>query len=106
MFNMQKMMKQAQQMQQKMKEAQERLKATEFEGIAGGGMVKVKMTGDHITTKIDIDKNLVDTADEKETLEDLLIVALNDAKNKIADETASVMGEATGGLKLPEGMGF
>jgi len=106
MFNMQKMMKQAQQMQQKMKEAQEKLKATEFEGVAGGGMVKVKMTGDHITTKIDIDKNLVGTAEEKETLEDLLIVALNDVKNKIAEETAGVMEEATGGLKLPEGMGF
>lgn len=104
MFNMQKMMKQAQQMQQKMKEAQAKLQATEFEGTAGGGIVTVIMKGDYTTISVDIDKNLVGDAEEKETLEDLLIVALNDVKNKIAKAMVDSMSDATGGLKLPAGM--
>jgi len=70
-------MKQAQEMQEKMQKAQEDVASLEIEGQAGGGLVKVVMTGRHELRKVDIDPGLL--ADDKEMLEDLVAAAVNDA---------------------------
>lgn len=79
--NMQQLMKQAQQMQQKMAEAQEEVDNAEAEGNAGGGMVKVLVTGNKTLKSIKIDPSVCDPEDT-EMLEDLIIAALNDAYAK------------------------
>ena len=75
MFNMQKMMKQAQEMQFKMEEMQEKLKDIQVEAESGGGMIKVQMLCNGVVQKIDIDESLVNS--DKETLEDLIVAAIN-----------------------------
>lgn len=100
MMNMQNIMKQAQMMQRKMEEAQAKLAETEVEGSAGGGMVKVTITGKANMKKISIDKSLMN-ANEVDILEDLIIAAFNDAKTKADTLTESSMSGITGGIKLP-----
>lgn len=101
-MNLQKMMKQAQDMQQKMADMQAKLESEEAEGSSGGGLVKVRINGKNMMLKVTIDDSLM-KADEKEVLEDLLIAAYNDARGKI-DETASTqMSQITSGLSLPPG---
>ena len=78
MTNIGNMMKQAQQLQKKMSEAQEKLKSIEVEGISGGGMVKVIVNAKGDIKKIDIDKSIIDP-NEKEMIEDLILAAINDA---------------------------
>ncbi len=102
-MNIQKMMKQAQQMQQKITDLQEELEKREVEGVAGGGMVKVTLSGKNAMLKLSIDDSLMDK-DEKEMLEDLIIAAHNDAKKKVEDMFAEEMGKVTSGLGLPPGM--
>ena len=87
MTNIGNMMKQAQQLQKKMSEAQEKLKSIEVEGISGGGMVKVIVNAKGDIKKIDIDKSIIDP-NEKEMIEDLILAAINDAKRK-AENVAS-----------------
>jgi hypothetical protein len=103
MKNFGNMMKQAQQMQAKMAEMQERLGELEVEGHAGGGLVAVALNGKGEARKVKIDKTLCDP-EETEVLEDLLVAAFNDAKVKVEaqvqEETSKVMGD----LKLPPGM--
>lgn len=102
-MNLQKMMKQAQQMQQKMAEMQAKLEEEESEGSAGGGMVKIVLTGKSEMKKISIDESLLDK-EEKDMLEDLIIAAFNDAKKKVEDNVNSKMADITGGMNLPAGM--
>ncbi len=102
MKNLADIMKQAGQMQARMAEMQARLEATTIEGQSGGGMVKVKMTGKSVVTRLDIDPSLL-KADEKEILEDLIIAALSDAKNKAENIMAAEMKTVTGGMPLPPG---
>lgn len=102
-MNLQKMMKQAQQMQTKLVEMQEKLAEEESEGSSGGGMVKVVLNGRSEMKKINIDDSLMDKS-EKEMLEDLIIAAFNDAKKKVEDNAAARMSEITGGMQLPPGM--
>lgn len=102
-MNIQKMMKQAQQMQQKITDLQAELEQREVEGVAGGGMVKVTLSGKHALLKLHIDDALMEKS-EKEMLEDLLIAAHNDAKKKVEDMFADEMGKVTSGLGLPAGM--
>ena len=97
------MMKQAQQMQEKMGSLQEELAQLEVTGTSGGGMVKLTMTGKHEVKKIDIDPSLM-SADEREVLEDLLAAAFNDAKTKVEEMMKEKMAELTGGMQLPPGM--
>lgn len=101
-MNLQKMMQQAQQMQQKMADMQAKLEAQEIEGASGGGMVKVRLNGKNHLLKVQIDDSLM-KPDEKEVLEDLLVAAYNDAKNKVDDNFSEQMGQLTGGLNLPPG---
>ncbi len=103
MKNLGQMMKQAQQMQAKMAEMQETLDKVEITGSAGGGMVSVTMTGKGEMRKVKIDPKLADPADV-EVLEDLIIAAGNDAKQKVEAHVAEKMRELTGGLSLPPGM--
>jgi len=99
MMNIQRLMKQAQEMQKKMQEEQERLSNTEIEGISGGGMVKIVMNGKMAVKKISIDKSIVDPEDV-EVLEDLVLAAFNDAKDKIDAKMEDSMSSLTGGLNL------
>ncbi|HAB48314.1 MAG: YbaB/EbfC family nucleoid-associated protein [Betaproteobacteria bacterium] len=95
------LMKQAQQMQDNMKKAQEELAHVEVEGQAGAGMVKAIVTARNEVRRVMIDPSLL--ADDKEMLEDLVVAALNDALRK-ADEAAQAhMGKLTQGLPLPPG---
>lgn len=102
-MNLQKMMKQAQQMQKKMEEAQAKIAEMEVEGQAGGGMVKVTLSGKGEAKKVTIDPKAVDP-DDVEMLEDLIVVALNDGRSKVDAASGDAMGDAMGGMQLPPGM--
>ncbi len=101
-MNIQKMMKQAQEMQKKITSLQEEMETREVEGASGGGMVKVTLNGKGTALKLVVDKSVVDPED-KEVMEDLIIAAFNDARRKADDMMASEMGNATAGLGLPAG---
>ena len=95
-MNMQAMMKQAQKLQEQMKQAQEEIKNTEVEGSAGG-MVTVTMTGDKRVTAVSIKPEAVDP-DDVEMLEDLIAAAFNAATEKADELSASLMPAGVGGL--------
>ena len=99
------MMKQAAQLQSKMKAMQDELEHVEVEGLSGGGLVTVRMTAKMDVKAIKIDPSLI-KADEVEILEDLLITALGDAKRKAEAAMAEKMQTLTGGMGLPPGLGL
>jgi len=101
-MNIQKMMKQAQEMQTKMAEMQARLEQEETDGSAGGGMVQVRINGKNMMLKVKIDDSLM-KVEEKEVLEDLLIAAYNDARSKVDSAFSNQMSQMTSGLNLPPG---
>lgn len=96
--NMQAMMKQAQQMQQKM---QEEVAAIRVEASAGGGMITVKMDGHKNVLGVKIDPEV---AGDVEMLQDMVMAAFNEAAKKVDDEAQSKMGGMLGGLGLPPGL--
>ncbi len=96
------LMQQAQKMQDDMQRAQEEIGSIEVTGEAGGGMVRVVMTGRHEARRVQIERELLD--DDVDMIEDLLTAAINDAVNKVATATQERMSEVTAGLKLPPGM--
>ncbi|WP_339252623.1 YbaB/EbfC family nucleoid-associated protein [Sporosarcina sp. FSL W8-0480] len=100
MGNMQGMMKQMQKMQKKMAEAQEELGEKRLEGTAGGGMVKVIVSGQKEVLEVVIDPSVVDPEDV-EMLQDLVVIATNDAMAKAEELANSTMGQFTKGLNLP-----
>ncbi len=97
------MMKQAQAMQSKMAKMQEDLAAMEIEGTAGGGMVTVTMNGKQEVLSLKIKPEVVDPGDV-EGLEDLIMAAYNDAKERAAQLMEEQMKKATSGLGLPPGL--
>lgn len=97
------MMKQVQGLQARMGELQAELEAASFEGAAGGGMVKVTLTGKGALKGVGIDDSLLQPG-EREILEDLIVAAHADAKAKAETAMAEKMKEITGGLPLPPGM--
>ncbi len=101
-MNINQLMKQAQVMQKKMKEAQEEIAKKEFEGKSGGGLVVITMSGNGQMHKILIDPSLLKSED-REILEDLIIAAYNDAKTKADQESTGVLGNLSGfpGMNLP-----
>jgi len=103
MKNLGALMKQAQQMQSKMAEMQEKLGALEVQGRSGGGMVEVTTTAKGDVRRVKIDPSLLVPADV-EVLEDLIVAAFADAKSKADVAAADQMREVTGGLSLPPGM--
>ena len=96
------MMKQAQLMQQNMQKAQAELASVEVEGLAGSGMVKVTMTCAHEVRRVSLDDSLL--AEDKEMLEDLIVLALNDAMKKVEATSQQRMSGFTAGMGLPPGM--
>ena len=94
MINIQKMMQQAQQVQFKLAEMQEKFKDIDVSGESGGGMVKVTMNCAGELRGLDVDPSLI-TPDDKETLEDLIVAAINNAmkakEDKVQEETKSMM---------------
>lgn len=95
-------MKQAQQMQERMQQAQEELAKMEVVGEAGAGMVKVTMTCNHNVRRVEIDPSLMDD-DDKDMLEDLVAAAINDAARRVQETSKDKMGSVTGGMPLPPG---
>ena len=94
------MMKQAKIMQKRMMEAQEELKNMEFEASAGGGAVKVKVNGSQEVMEVKIDKEIIDAGDI-EMIEDMVMVAVNDAVKQSKDEVKNKMSAITGGMSIP-----
>jgi DNA-binding YbaB/EbfC family protein len=97
---MQQLMKQAQKMQEQLMAAQAELSAREIEGSAGGGLVKVVMSGGGELLSVAIDPKAIDP-DDVETLQDLIVAAVRDASRTIGEITQQTMGPLTGGLNLP-----
>ncbi|WP_029933845.1 YbaB/EbfC family nucleoid-associated protein [Thiomicrospira pelophila] len=97
------LMKQAQEMQKNMEKAQAEIAEMEVTGEAGGGLVKVTMTGKHELVKVELDDSLMD---DKEMLEDLVAAAVNSAVRRVEDTTQERMGGLTQGMNLPGGMKF
>lgn len=95
------LMKQAQAMQENLKRAQDQIAALEVEGSAGGGVVKVRLTGKHQVKAVTIDPAVMD---DREMLEDLVTAAVNDAATKIEAASAQLMSGVAGGMQLPPGM--
>ena len=96
-MNMNNMMKQVQKMQKQMEEQQKALEESEFTATAGGGAVEVTMTGKKVLTKVTLDPDAVDP-DDVEMLEDLIMVAVNDAMKQVDEANSSSMARMTGGM--------
>ena len=92
---------QAKKIQEKMKQAQEILKKIEVEGISGGNAVKVIINGENELISIKIEDNIF--KENKEILEDLIVAAHSDARQKLKKRTSEEFSKLTGGLNLPEG---
>jgi DNA-binding YbaB/EbfC family protein len=99
------MMKQAAELQSKMKALQDELDHVEVEGLSGGGLVSVRMTAKMDVKAVKIDASLM-KAEEQEIVEDLVVTALGDAKRKAEAAMQEKMATLTGGLKLPPGFGL
>lgn len=99
-MNLGKLMKQAQEMQQKMAKLQEELAHREVEGTSGGGMVRVKMNGQQEVLAVQIDPQVF-TDGDREMLEDLMVAAFNEARRQALDLAKEEMSKLTGGLPLP-----
>ena len=97
--NMQQLLRQAQKMQQDMAEAQEQLKHEEVEASAGGGMVKVKVSGDLVVKAITIDAEAIDPEDP-ELLQDMVLAAVNEGLRAAQELQQSKLGGLTGGMDL------
>ena len=103
MKNFSQMMKQAQELQGRMAEIQAEMERTRIEGRSGGGLVVVTLTGKGDMTGVKIDPSLF-KPEEAEILEDLIVAAHNDAKNKVEEAMKEKMKSLTGGLPLPPGL--
>ena len=95
--NMNNMMKQVQKMQKQMEEQQKMLEESEYTATAGGGAVEVTITGKKVVTKVKLDPDAVDP-DDVEMLEDLIMVAVNEAMKKADEASSAAMSRMTGGM--------
>jgi len=94
------LMKQANQMQLRMKKAQEDLAKQEYEASSGGGAVKVKVNGEHMITALTIDAEVMKSGDV-EMLQDMILTATNEAVKTARDTSAKEMEKITGGMNIP-----
>ena len=101
-MNIEELMKAAQNVQDELTKAQDGLDQVEVEGMAGGGLVKVKATAKGRMIGVDIDESLL-APSEKQMLEDLIVAAFNDARAKADVVSQQEMGKMTAGLPLPPG---
>lgn len=95
------MMKQAQEMQEKMQNMQSELANVEVCGESGAGLVRIMMTGRHDVKRVSIDPSLL--TEDKDMLEDLIAAAVNDAVRRVEEENQKKMSDLTGGLQMPPG---
>ncbi|MGV0033462.1 MAG: YbaB/EbfC family nucleoid-associated protein [Candidatus Azotimanducaceae bacterium WSBS_2022_MAG_OTU7] len=95
------LMKQAQQMQERVQKLQDEVAKTEVTGESGAGLVKITMTGRHDVRKVDIDSSLL--VEDKDVLEDLIAAAMNDAVRHAEKNQQEKMSELTAGIPLPAG---
>ncbi|EHL10475.1 YbaB/EbfC family DNA-binding protein [Oribacterium parvum ACB1] len=100
-MNMNNLMKQYQKMQKKLEETQEELAKKEYTGQAGGGAVKIVISGEKKVLKVSLNKDAVDPEDV-ETLEEMIALAVNQALTEIEKDSSQEMGRLTGGM----GLGF
>jgi len=98
--NINNIMKKAQEMQEELKKKKEELAEKEVEATSGGGMVKVVVNGNEEVIDIKIEKEVIDP-DDSEMLEDLILAAVNNAKEKAREIKQEEMGDITGGMDLP-----
>jgi DNA-binding YbaB/EbfC family protein len=98
--NMNSLLKQAQQMQQKMSTLQKELETREIETSSGGGMIKIKMNGKQEILEFKLDPECVDPSDV-ETLEELVMTAVNQAVKESQDMVSNAMSKVTGGMNVP-----
>ena len=101
MTDFSKVLEQAKDMQNKMKETQESIKKIEVEGVAGGGSIKIYLNGDGELIKLHMTPEIM--KESKEILEDLIIAAHGDAKKKIKIKTSEELSKIAGGVPLPPG---
>lgn len=101
-MNMQALLKQAQKMQKDLAKAETELKEKIYESTMSGGAVKVQVKGSMEVTSVEIDSELLKT-ENKEELQDMLMIAINDALNQASTEKEEVMKKMTGGVKMPGG---
>ena len=94
-MNINALMQQAQKMQKQMERKQKELESKEFEFSSNGGAIKLKMLGSKQLVSLEIDEDLIDPS-EKEMLQDMLVIAINEAINKIDEEASSIMGSVAG----------
>ena len=99
-MNMNKLMKQAKQMQAKMSKMQEELESKTVEATAGGGVVKVVVNGKKEVIDLEIDPDAVDPEDV-EMLEDMILAAVNEGMREVQDMVDDEMGKVTGGMNIP-----
>ena len=99
-MNMQNILKQAQKMQMEMQKADKELKNKTYSSTAGGGAICVEAKGDNTVTKITIDEGICN-AEDKEMLEDMLTIAVNDVFRQMTEDRETVMSKLTGGTKIP-----
>lgn len=100
-MNINELMKQAQQMQEKMSSLQQEASSQQVTGESGAGLIKVTMTGRYDVRKVDIDPSVL--SEDKEFLEDLLAAAVNDAVRKVEQKSKDVLSSFAGGIDLPPG---
>ncbi len=98
-MNMNALMQQAQKMQREMEKAQKELEAKTFEVVSAGGGIKVTISGAKKVLSIDIDSEIIDPED-KEMLQDMLVVAVNEAINKVLNEEQAILAKQQAGLRL------
>ncbi len=99
MTNFSDMLTKAKAMQEKMKDAQEQIKKIEVEGVSGGDLVKVLLTGDYELKSIEISE--LAKQEDQSVINDLIIAAYNNAKEKLKKKSAEELSKVTGGLNLP-----
>ena len=99
MNNFSDMLSKAKAMQEKMKEAQEQIKKIEVEGMSGGNLVKVTLSGDYELKSIEISNEA--KKESQEIINDLIIAAYNNAKENLKKKSAEALSKGTGGLNLP-----
>ena len=99
-MNMNALMQQAQKMQREMEKAQKDLEAKEFEVVSAGGGIKVVITGAKEIKSIDLDKDIVDP-DDKEMLQDMIVVAINDAIALVIEEEQKILAKQQASMRFP-----
>lgn len=107
MKNIGQLMKQAQMMQNNLQKAQEEVRQIVVEGSAGGGLIKIVLGGDKVVKKVLVESAIIkDAIEDKTLLEDMIMIAVNEALKKLEEQEKSKMSAVTAGMPMPAGMRF